>query len=233
MIINSKNITVLEQKFDSHINGYFKKSKLDNKYDALLLKENSSNNLKILADSSFSFKKKDYFKMAMAVELFAKKYKCKLIYVSELNTENNYTFNVKLYDAGENFYRELANSYNQNSICFFRGNNAMEPDEIRLKHNDSIIWLKKNEFVEFKINAIGSENSSNEKSLINDTGQNKYYFVGDISNYKLTSAVLGSLFASVALSSITGSFFIIEYTNNVTKTSNFIGEFMKILHKIP
>lgn len=231
IIINSKNVPVLEQKFDSYINGYYKKSKLDNKYDVLLLKENSSGNLKILADSTFNFKKKDYFKMAMSVELFAKKYKCKLIYVSEPIKDNQYFINVKLYDASDIYYNELLDQYKQNAICFFRGNHAMEPEEIKLRHNDSIIWLNKNEIVEFRINPMDSANLPKDQYLFNGFCQNKYFFVGDISNYKLTPALIASLFVSVALSSIGGFIFVIGYHNNLTGTSNFIGEFMKILIK--
>lgn len=229
LIINSKNVTVLEQKYDSHINGYFKKSKLDKKYDALLLKENTSKNLKILADSTFTFKKNDYFKIAISVELFAKKYNCKLIYISEPVINNS--FNVKLYDATDEYYLELSDLYKQNNIYFFRGNNTMESTEIKLKHNDTIIWLKKNEIVEFKMNAVDSASFKNDKILNNGICQNKYFFVGDISHYKFTSNVMASLFISVALSSISGSYIFIGISNDLSNTSNFVGEFLKILTK--
>ncbi len=231
LIINSKNVPILEQKYDSYINGFYKKSKLDKKYDALLLKENSSNNLKILADSTFTFKKNDYFKIATSVELFAKKYNCKLIYVSEPVRNNYNSINVKLYDATDAYYQELLDLYKQNTISFFRGNNALEPEEIKLKHNDTIIWVKKNEILEFKINAVDSVNFKNDPVLIKGICQNKYFFVGDISHYKFTLNVMASLFVSVTLSSITDSYIFIGISNNLTKTSNFIGEFMKVLTK--
>ncbi len=231
LIINSKNVPVLEQKYDSHINGYYKKSKLDKKYDALLLKENLSDNLKILADSTFTLKKNDYFKIAISVELFAKKYNCKLIYVSEPVKNNYNSFNVKLYDATDAYYHELSDLYKQNTIYFFRGNNAIEPEEIKLKHNDTIKWLKKNELVEFKINNNDSVSFKNDLILNKSICQNQYFFVGDISRYKFTSNVIASLFVSVALSTISGSFIFIGINNNLPRTSNFVGEFMKILTK--
>jgi len=232
LVINSINITVLEQKFDSHINGFYKKSKLDNKYQTLLLKDNSNNQIRILADSTFIFKKNDYFGIAMNVEQFAKKYRCKLIYISNLIQENSIKFNVKLYDAKDSYYKEISNSYRNNSIFFFRGKNSMEPDEIKLKHSDSIYWLKKNEILEFKIDPKDLTQNLPDSTLKNGICQTKYYYVGDISNYKLNASIFASLFASVAISAIAGpGFVLINFQKNVTVTSNFIGEFIIILTK--
>ncbi len=230
-VINNSGVTVQDQKFDSRINLCYKQSKLDRKYDELLLKDNSSSDLIILADSIFVFNKIDYFQMAVNIQLFARDYKCKLIHILDVKQESPYLVHVRLYDSPDEYYQQVLESYKQSKYCFFRGNDVMEITTNNLRFNDSIVWLAKNKFVEFNVSDLDTAYLAKYKLCKDSIYLNQYCFVGNANNYMITpelffvaaGGVLGLGIYFVLIDDFIGSRF-----NN---SSNFCGEFIKLVSK--
>lgn len=231
-VINNKGVSVKEQKFDSRINAYIKKSKLDKKYEPLMLKENTEPTLKVLGDSIFVQKKNDYLLLALKIASFAHRHNCKLIFVGEMETAAEIRTRITLYDASDEFYHKVYDSYNQNKVLLFRTNNITEFAEIDVRINDSIITLSKNEYYEYDFN-ISSDTLNVNKSIIgselrlekNDSnnGINKYYFIGNSDNYSNQFPIIIPLF----IPGTTG-FIIVTASNKSALMTNFVGEFVKM-----
>ena len=232
LIVNNKNVTILEAKSDSHINGYLRKSTLNKKYDVLLLPENTDSSLKILADSTFTFKKNDFFYLASKIQGFANRHRCKLVYPTRINNDESYSFNVKLYDATDVYYKTVLKTYNQKKIYFLRTNNNFERDEYELNINDNKIPLKKNEYHIFdlvKDDSLLVIKRGFDKTTVCDTiSANKYFFVGNTDHYSFLPSDIGFILGAAAVGAAFGYIVIAIPEREWCKVSNFIGEFMKI-----
>ncbi len=232
-VVNSPNITIKKQKFDSGINKYYKKSKLDRNYDILLLQDNTNESLKILADSTFVFKKNDFFKMAVNIELFVKQYRGKLVYIASIQNKPDFEIIVKLYDASDEYYHEILKSYKQKYICIFRGNNIMEYEKTKIRLKDTIIYLEKNEYYEFMLNDSTTTNNDKRKFKLlslkfnSDIQYKEYYFSGNTDRYKLDYKDFIFIVASAVFSE--GFVVFVPVNSGLIKTSNFVGEFMKLI----
>ena len=130
LIVHNKNIKIPIENKDSGINEYYRKSKLDNKYEVLLLKDKQNKSLKLLADSTISTEKSDIIYIATKIQSFAKLYKCKLIHISDIENINPNRINVKLYDSSDEFYIETLKEYQNNMIYFLIQN--MKNTHLRL-----------------------------------------------------------------------------------------------------
>lgn len=228
-IVHNKNVTVMDKKLDSGINEYYMKSKLNKKYDVLLLTNNSESTLKILADSTFEFKKHDYFLIATIIQNFARQYRCKLIYLSEIKSSGNYSVNVKLYDATDNYYKEVLKTYEKEEVYFLRTNNSFEPKENTIKVDDTKIVLNKNEYYVYRLSELDNATRYKrhsvfelENNLINDSlKNNQYFYVGNPSQYKnAANYAVGALGGAIVVTATIG--------RKPNYLSNFVGEFMRI-----
>lgn len=234
LIVNNKNVTILEAKSDSHINGYLRKSTLNKKYDVLLLPENTDSSLNILADSTFIFRKNDFFFMASKIQHFANRYKSKLVYYTEIKNEESYSINIKLYDASDNFYKSLLKTYDQKKIYFLRTKNNVEKDEYTININNKKFTLKKNEYYTFDLTKNDSSlviKKGIDNITIRDTiSANQYFFIGNTDQYSdINVAELGLAIGFGALGGFLGEIILDGMSGgSKCKVSNFIGEFMKM-----
>ncbi len=234
LTVNNKNVTMLEEKKDNGINDYFKKSKLLKTYETLLLTNNTDSVLKILADSTFTFKKVDYFLIASKIQNFANQYRCKLIFASNIQHNNTYSVNIKLYDATDKYYKKVLNSYKKEKIYFLRTDNNFEQKEYTFKLNNNKITLKKNDYYTCNYNVndsslvIKQDNLGFNNMKINDSTKiNKYFFVGDASQYGKIAKKDIAVFGAAILTGAIGGLIIVGTSSNYYSISNFIGEFMK------
>ena len=114
-----------------------------------MLTENTNPSLKVLADSTFSTSKIDYLYLATKIQVFANRYNCKLVY--NVVSANSCKFRIRLYDASDEYYHQVLNSYKLNKIFFVRTDNKFDYSEISLKINNKRVVLNKNEYLVYTL----------------------------------------------------------------------------------
>lgn len=244
LIINTEGVTILEEKFDSGINDYFRKSKLDRKYETLLLTEHTDPSLKVLADSTFSTSKTDYLYLATMIQAFANRYNCKLIY--HVVSPDSRKFRIRLYDASDAYYHQVLNSYKLNKIYFVRTDNKLDYSEISFKINAKKVVLNKNEYLEYTLSEKDSTLflkkrglSSTKKIVFEENQSNAYIYIGKTDYYIDDSGLLigvlgGAIGGAIAGSAegviggiIVGSV-VSDLSSGKSGLNNFIGEFVRL-----
>ncbi len=189
LIINSKNITVLEEKIDNEVNEYLLKSKLDKKLEPLLISSNDSRELSLLAVKEWEINYKEYYGISYALFLFSKTHKCKLAYVEEVSRKDSIIkLKVYLYDAPIDYYNSELSKFNNGKKYFIRTTDKKEKDIDQIKINDKKYTISKSEYLTINSDSIYS--------------QNEYYIVvskeADIKAYATTSSI-GIMFIASSL----------------------------------
>lgn len=231
LIVNQSSVKVPEQKVDEGINAYFRKSKLNRSYESLMLDHNEDPSLKILADSTFSSKTLDYLYIGSMIQSFANRYKCKLIYVSNISKADAYSVNIKLYDASDDFYQKTSEKYDSKEIYFLRTNNNSDLKQLKFKYKNNKVTLEKNDYYVYtpspkdSIESLGVPTRTyyGQDTIIQPA--NLYYYIGNAhfySDFKMT----GSVVVGYVLGGILGGIIMEGMVTEKTRLNNFIGEFI-------